>query len=59
MFAQGTYDLTDALRVTVGVRYTEEEKDAVSDQKLGDSFCGITGNLEGGSQGQCAAYNNW
>jgi outer membrane receptor protein involved in Fe transport len=59
VFAQGTYDLTDALRVTVGVRYTEEEKDAVSDQKLGDSFCGITGNLEGGSQGQCAAYNNW
>ena len=59
LFAQGTYDLTDALRVTVGVRYTEEEKDATSDQKLGDSFCGMTGNLEGGSQGQCAAYNNW
>jgi iron complex outermembrane receptor protein len=59
VFAQGSYDLTDALRVTVGVRYTEEEKDAVSDQKLGDSFCGMTGNLEGGSQDQCAGYNNW
>ena len=59
VFAQGTYDLTDALRVTVGVRYTEEEKDAVSDQKLGDSFCGMTGNLEGGSQGRCAGYSNW
>ena len=59
LFAQGTYDLTDALRLTVGVRYTEEEKDAISDQKLGDSLCGMTGNLEGGVMGQCAAYNNW
>ncbi len=59
LFAQGTYDLTDALRLTVGVRYTEEEKDAISDQKLGDSLCGLTGNLEGGVMGQCGAYNNW
>jgi outer membrane receptor protein involved in Fe transport len=59
LFAQGTYDLTDALRLTVGVRYTEEEKDAISDQKLGDSLCGLTGNLEGGTMGQCGAYNNW
>ena len=59
LFAQGTYDLTDALRLTLGVRYTEEEKDAISDQKLGDSLCGITGNLEGGTMGQCGAYNNW
>ena len=59
LFAQGSYDLTDALRLTLGVRYTEEEKDAVSDQKLGDSLCGITGNLEGGTMGQCGAYNNW
>ena len=59
LFAQGTYDLTDALRLTVGVRYTEEEKDAISDQKLGDSLCGLTGNLEGGVMCQCGAYNNW
>jgi iron complex outermembrane receptor protein len=59
LFAQGTYDLTDALRLTVGVRYTEEEKDAISDSKLGDSLCGLTGNLEGGVMGQCGAYNNW
>ena len=59
LFAQGTYDLTDALSLTVGVRYTEEEKDAISNQKLGDSLCGMTGNLEGGTMGQCGAYNNW
>ena len=59
VFAQGTYDLSDTLRVTFGLRYTEEEKDAVSDQKLGDSLCGLTGNLEGGTQGQCGSYNNW
>ncbi len=29
-FAQGTYELTDSLRLTAGLRYTEEEKDAVS-----------------------------
>ncbi len=39
LFAQGTYDITDALRLTVGLRYTEEEKDAVSRQRLGDQNC--------------------
>jgi iron complex outermembrane receptor protein len=43
VFAQGTFDLTDNLRVTAGLRYTEEEKEAVSDQKLGDSNCGMFG----------------
>ena len=57
MFARGIYDLTDALCFTVGVRYTEKEKDAISDQKLGDSLYGMTGKLEGGVMGQCAAYN--
>jgi len=38
-FAQGTYELTDSLRVTAGLRYTEEEKDAVSSQRLGDQNC--------------------
>ena len=57
---KGTYDLTDALRVTRGCSLHRGRKGRnVSDQKLGDSFCGMTGNLEGGSQGQCAAYNNW
>jgi len=43
VFAQGTFELTDSLRVTAGLRYTEEEKEAVSDQKLGDSNCGMFG----------------
>jgi len=43
VFAQGTFKLTDSLRVTAGLRYTEEEKEAVSDQKLGDSNCGMFG----------------
>ena len=43
VFAQGTFALTDSLRVTAGLRYTEEEKEAVSDQKLGDSNCGMFG----------------
>ena len=43
VFAQGTFELTDSFRVTAGLRYTEEEKEAVSDQKLGDSNCGIFG----------------
>jgi len=59
VFAQGTFDLTDTLRLTAGLRYTEEEKDATSVQKLGDDLCGLAGNLEGGSAGECASYNNW
>jgi len=55
-FAQGTYQISDTLRLTLGARYTEEEKDAVSDQKLGDSLCGMTGNNELGCAG---GYNNW
>ena len=43
VFAQGTFELTDSLRVTAGLRYTEEEKEEVSDQKLGDSNCGMFG----------------
>ena len=55
-FAQGTYEISDTLRLTLGARYTEEEKDAISDQKLGDSLCGMTGNNELGCAG---GYNNW
>ena len=39
LFAQGTYELTDSLRLTAGLRYTEEEKDALSSQRLGDVNC--------------------
>jgi outer membrane receptor protein involved in Fe transport len=39
VFAQGTFEITDSLRVTGGLRYTEEEKDALSSQRLGDQNC--------------------
>ena len=52
LFAQGTYDITDALRLTVGLRYTEEKKDAVSSQRLGDLNC--PGAVDGGLDGTCA-----
>jgi outer membrane receptor protein involved in Fe transport len=40
-FFQGTFNITDYLRVTLGVRYTEEEKDVVSTQFLSDSDTGM------------------
>ncbi len=42
LFAQGTFNFTDSLRLTVGVRYTEEDKDVISTQNLGDSITGTT-----------------
>lgn len=41
LFAQGTFNLSDTLRLTLGVRYTEETKDVVSSQRLGDSINGL------------------
>ena len=40
LFAQGTYNISDTLHVTVGVRYTKETKDVVSTQFLADSDSG-------------------
>lgn len=37
VFGQGTFNLSDTFRLTVGLRYTEENKDVVSQQCLGDS----------------------
>jgi outer membrane receptor protein involved in Fe transport len=42
LFAQGTFNFTDNLRLTVGVRYTEENKDVVSTQFLSDLNSGLT-----------------
>jgi iron complex outermembrane receptor protein len=42
LFAQGTFNFTDSLRLTVGVRYTEESKDVVSTQFLSDLDSGLT-----------------
>lgn len=38
LFAQGTYDLTDKLSLTLGIRYTDEEKEAKVD---GDRHQGL------------------
>ena len=56
-FAQGTYEISDTLRMTLGLRYTEEEKDATSVQKLGDSNCGIDGNADTSIAGCANGYN--
>lgn len=56
-FAQGTYEISDTLRMTLGLRYTEEEKDATSVQKLGDSNCGIDGNADTSIAGCANGYS--
>ncbi|MCZ6830856.1 MAG: TonB-dependent receptor [Gammaproteobacteria bacterium] len=40
VFFQGTFNLTDVFRVTVGLRYTKEEKDVKSRQFLADEVLG-------------------
>ncbi len=57
LFAQGTYELSDSLRLTAGLRYTEEEKDALSSQRLGDVNC--PGAADGGLDGTCATGYNY
>lgn len=41
LFAQGTYNFNDNVRLTLGVRYTEETKDVHSTQILTDDIVGI------------------
>jgi iron complex outermembrane receptor protein len=41
VFGQGTFNLTDTFRVTLGLRYTSEEKEVESSQFLSDSDVGI------------------
>lgn len=41
VFFQGTINMTDALRLTLGLRYTKEEKDVTSTQYLVDDITGI------------------
>lgn len=38
VFGEGTYDLTEQLRLTVGGRWTEEEKTAFHEGYIGDGF---------------------
>jgi iron complex outermembrane recepter protein len=41
VFGQGTFNLSDTLRVTVGLRYTEENKEVDTNQFLSDSITGM------------------
>ena len=41
VFFQGTFNISDTFRVTLGVRYTEEEKEVESTQFLSDSITGL------------------
>ncbi|MEP4149444.1 MAG: TonB-dependent receptor [Halioglobus sp.] len=41
VFGQGTFNFSDTLRLTLGLRYTEEEKEVVSQQNLSDSITGL------------------
>jgi len=41
LFAQGTFNLSDRLRLTLGLRYTEETKDVKSSQFLSDDITGL------------------
>ena len=42
VFGQGTFNLSDSLRVTVGLRYTEENKEVDTSQFLSDSNTGMS-----------------
>ena len=42
VFGQGTFNLSDSLRVTVGLRYTEENKDVETSQFLSDDNTGLS-----------------
>ncbi len=41
IFGQGTFNFTDSVRLTLGLRYTEEKKEVESIQTLSDSVTGI------------------
>jgi outer membrane receptor protein involved in Fe transport len=41
VFGQGTFNISDTFRVTVGLRYTEESKDVISTQFLSDDIMGM------------------
>lgn len=41
VFGQGTFNINDTLRLTVGLRYTEEDKDVRSYQTLSDDITGM------------------
>lgn len=59
VFGQGTFNISDTFRVTVGLRYTREEKDVVSTQVLNDDLDGRdvnAGTEAGGSDNYQLAF---
>ena len=46
LFGQGTFNLRDDLRLTLGLRYTEEKKDVVSTQFVSDDLTGLDNPTE-------------
>ncbi|MFK8018432.1 MAG: TonB-dependent receptor [Pseudomonadales bacterium] len=57
LFFQGTYNVSDSLRVTLGLRYTEENKDVDSQQFLTDSILGNRTRSDNFFLGQIQAVN--
>ncbi len=57
IFAQGTFNLSETLRVTLGLRYTEENKDVVSTQFLSDDVTGLDTPSDNYFLGQIEAEN--
>lgn len=43
IFGQGTFDLSDSVRLNLGVRYTDDEKDLVGSNDTFITFCGGPG----------------
>lgn len=41
LFGQGTFNLRDDMRLSIGLRYTEEEKEVVSTQFVSDDLTGL------------------
>ena len=46
VFGQGTFNLSDSVRLTVGLRYTEENKEVDTNQFLSDSITGMNNPSE-------------
>lgn len=57
LFAQGTFNLTDTMRVTVGLRYAEETKDVASSQFLSDDITGLSTPSDNYFLGEVEAEN--
>ena len=57
LFAQGTFNFTDSVRLTLGLRYTEETKDVTSSQFLSDDITGLNTPSENYFLGEIEAEN--